>query len=180
VVEKTKNAFKQLAPKFARQIGEARVADANIAAEQLMENDLAFIDTPYSGEHYSRFYHVLETIAVGKCGQVFGVGRYPSSELRPRSRFSLRSESEDALDELLETIASRGAKAILTFPDHECSNGLSGELVNEIAAEHFRVKERFVESDFSTMGGTGTSDDNETGRKPRQQANELILVLKPK
>jgi transketolase C-terminal domain/subunit len=84
------------------------------------------------------------------------------------------------LDELLETIATRGAKAILTFPDHECSNGLSGELVTEIASEHFRVKERFVESSFSTMGGTGTSGKDETGRNPRQQANELILVLKPK
>jgi adenine-specific DNA-methyltransferase len=179
VVAKTKMAFEELSGQFAKQVGSALVGNANEAADQLAECDLAFIDPPYSGEHYSRFYHVLETIAVGVCGEVFGVGRYPSADLRPRSDFSLKSQSEDALDDLLETIASRGAKAILTFPDHECSNGLSGDLVTEIAAEHFYVKERFVESSFSTMGGTGIGNNAST-RHPRQQVNELILVLKPK
>jgi adenine-specific DNA-methyltransferase len=179
IADRTKKAFEEISGRYAKEIGGAEVRDANEAAAMLREGDLAFIDTPYSGEHYSRFYHVLETIVNGECGEVSGTGRYPSQELRPRSKFSLRTQSVEALDNLLETISSRGAKAILTFPDHDCSNGLSGELVREIALEYFHVQEKTVQSDFSTMGGTRT-DDDEIGREPRQSAEELMLILKPK
>ncbi len=180
IVSKTRSAFEVLAGQFAQQIGEANVGDANQAATQLQESDVAFIDPPYSGVHYSRFYHVLETIAHGDCGEVTGVGRYPARALRPRSKYSVCSESAEALDDLLETVASRGARAVLTFPDHDCSNGLGGDSVREIAADHFRIRERQVRSKFSTLGGTGEDGDNESGRAARQHANEMILVLEPK
>lgn len=180
IVEKTRAAFEILADQFAKQRGQAKVGDANVAAAQLREGDLAFIDPPYSGVHYSRFYHVLETIAHGTCGEVTGVGRYPDRAFRPRSNYSVSSESTEALEDLLGTVASRGARAILTFPDHDCSNGLGGDSVREIASDHFRVRERQVESKFSTLGGTGDNGDKEGGRAARQHANELMLVLEPR
>lgn len=180
IIKKTKSAFELLASLSAKRPGEAKVDDANQAAQRLHEGDLVFIDPPYSGVHYSRFYHVLETIARGRCGQVTGVGRYPAREFRPRSKFSVSTESAEALDDLLKTIASKGANAILTFPDHDCSNGLSGNSVREIAAKHFRVRERQVASKFSTLGGTGDDRNNEAGRSARKHAQELMLVLKPK
>jgi adenine-specific DNA-methyltransferase len=180
VVAKTKSAFESLASQFARTQGEASVADANEAAVQLKEGDLAFIDPPYSGVHYSRFYHVLETIAQGQCGTVSGVGRYPTASRRPRSKYSVSSESKEALDNLLATVASCGARAIMTFPDHDCSNGLSGDAVREIASKHFRVRVNQVESKFSTLGGTGDDRDDEGGRSARQKAHELMLVLQPR
>jgi adenine-specific DNA methylase len=180
IAERTKKAFEEISERFAKEIGAAQVCNANEAAGQLRKGDLAFIDTPYSGEHYSRFYHVLETIVNGECGEVSGVGRYPARNLRPRSKFSLKTESNAALDNLLETIAEQEAKAILTFPDHECSNGLSGEAVREIALKHFNVFEYSVDSDFSTLGGTRIEGGDEVGRNPRRQAKELMLVLKPK
>lgn len=180
IVEKTKAAFELLASQFAQRPGKAKVADANQAARSLQERDLVFIDPPYSGVHYSRFYHVLETIAQGSCGPVTGVGRYPACELRPRSRYSVKSESAEALGDLLETVAFHGARAVLTFPDHNCSNGLSGKSVHEIAAKHFWVRKQQVDSKFSTLGGTGDHRGNEAGRSPRKHAQELILVLKPR
>jgi adenine-specific DNA methylase len=180
IVAKTRSAFEALAAQFAQKRGEAQVADANQAALQLQEGDLAFLDPPYSGVHYSRFYHVLETIARGTCGEVTGVGRYPAPALRPRSKYSVGSESAEALNGLLDTVASRGARAILTFPDHECSNGLGGDSVRKIAANHFRVRESHVKSRFSTLGGTGVAGDNEDHRAARQHAKELMLVLEPK
>jgi hypothetical protein len=123
---------------------------------------------------------VLETIARGGCDQVSGVGRYPARELRPRSKYSLKTESPEALDSLLETIAFRGANAILTFPDHNCSNGLSGKSVRKIASRHFRVHEQLVESKFSTLGGSGGACDDESGRAARQHAKELMFVLRPR
>lgn len=178
---RTRSSFEILANQCAQCIGSSRVADANAAAEELVEGDLVFLDPPYSGVHYSRFYHVLETIAQGWCGEVSGVGRYPAPVLRPRSSYSVTSESTAALDDLLETISLRGARAILTFPDHECSNGLSGDSVREISNRYFRVREKIVKSRFSTMGGTGNAQRNGEGlRSARHQADELILVLNPK
>lgn len=103
---------------------------------------------------------------------------YPDTKLRPKSKFSLISESTFALDDLLRTVSSRGARAILTFPDHECSNGLSGDSVREIASKHFTVREKRVDSKFSTLGGTSDkARKQEAGRSARQAAKELMLVL---
>jgi adenine-specific DNA-methyltransferase len=178
ITELTKSSFADLSNVFAQRKGSVRTADANEAAKSIREGDLVFIDPPYSGVQYSRFYHVLESIERGDPGLVSGTGRYPDRRLRPRSRYSLKRESREALSELLGKIASKGAKAIVTFPAHKCSNGLSGNIVQELARQHFRVRVITVRSKFSTLGGT--SDDPEKGRKARQSATELILCLNPK
>lgn len=180
IVERTRACFVALSERYAKKTGSARVEDANRAAKRLKDGDLVFIDPPYSGVQYSRFYHVLETIARGTCGEVFGVGRYPAIEYRPSSQYSWKGQSAQILEDLLETVSLNGAVAILTFPDHVCSNGLSGEIIREIAEEYFTVKEKVVESKFSTLGGTGKFSKTGTKRAARQNANELILLLKPK
>jgi adenine-specific DNA methylase len=156
------------------------IADANRAATTVRNGDLVFVDPPYSQAQYSRFYHVLETIAVGHCGPVSGAGRYPLAELRPHSRYSLVSESPDVLEELLGTIASRGARVILTFPNHECSNGLSGETVREIANDHFFVKAGQLDSNFSTLGGRSGQHKVVADRSARHATEELMLLLEPR
>ena len=65
----------------------------------------------------------------------------------------MKGEAVEALDDLLATIADRGGKAIVTFPDHECSNGLSGETIVDMSAEYFRINIKEVDSKFSTLGG---------------------------
>lgn len=181
VIQRTKDSLISTSHLFAKQIGASFVGDAIKLAAGLEKGDLVFIDPPYSAVQYSRFYHVLETIAQGHCGEVTGIGRYPGTHLRPRSRFSLKTESREALDELLKEISSRGARAILTFPDHRCSNGLSGDSVRQIASKYFRLYEQSVASKFSTLGGTGIdTDDPVASRAARHHANELILLLAPK
>jgi adenine-specific DNA methylase len=180
IVNCTKAAFISLANHYAMKRGTAVVADANKVANRLQEGDLVFIDPPYSGVHYSRFYHVLETIAHGNCGEVTGKGRYPDKKHRPVSKYSLKKESKKALDDLLHKISKKKANAILTFPDYECSNGLSGDIVRKTARKYFDVEKHSVESKFSTLGGRGDGKKDEAGRDARRKANELILVLKAK
>jgi adenine-specific DNA-methyltransferase len=180
ITENVLQALKDISEKFALKIGTAKVSDANISAANLKVGDLVFIDPPYSGVHYSRFYHVLETIARGKCGKVSGVGRYPVPKQRPRSKYSVMTESTPTFKNLLKKVSEKGARAIVTFPDHECSNGLSGETVRKIAKEFFSVEERVVKSKFSTLGGTKKGQKNGNGRAARQHAKELILILSPK
>lgn len=180
VREMTKIALEGLAQRFARKAGYASVADANSAALDVQEGDLVFVDPPYSSVQYSRFYHVLETIAAGSCGPVHGAGRYPCPKRRPNSRYSLVTESPDALEELLSTIASLGGRAILTFPDHECSNGLSGDTVKEFAREHFIVRAGQLDTNFSSLGGRSGAKHAVADRSARHAAQELMLVLEPR
>jgi hypothetical protein len=91
----------------------------------------------------------------------------------------MKGEAVEALDDLLATIAARGAKAIVTFPDHECSNGLSGETIVDMSAEYFRIRIKEVDSRFSTLGGK-VLPAGKAGRGGRQYRSELILVLDPK
>jgi adenine-specific DNA methylase len=162
-----------LAPLHAKVKGEARKSDALDMAAQLKEGDLVFLDPPYSGVHYSRFYHVLETLASGQRVTVSGTGRYPPSEERPRSDYSIISKSEAALKQLLATLAETGCSVIITFPAGEASNGLSGDTVVEVAAQYFSIKTMKVSSRFSTLGG------NLSNRDARLNAEELILTLRP-
>ncbi|MGO7339839.1 DNA adenine methylase [Rhizobium johnstonii] len=174
-----RRSFLELCSVKANVAGLATVRDANHAASDLMPDDLVFIDPPYSDVHYSRFYHVLETVALGECGVVTGVGRYPDPSRRPKSRYSLKGQSASALEELLSSIAQAGATGILTFPDHACSNGLSGEQVRELSRKHFVVDDLYVNSVFSTLGGHSLQREADKSRQARQAASEMMLVLRP-
>ncbi len=162
-----------IAPRSARRQGRAHCMNALDLAQTAQPGDLAFLDPPYSGVHYSRFYHVLESVARGNVGEVSGVGRYPEKSDRPTSSFSMRSASKTALNDLLKVLAERRANVIITFPSGAASNGLSGDDVKSLAANHFRIEEEKVSSRFSTMGG------DLKHRAARHQAYELILTLSP-
>jgi adenine-specific DNA-methyltransferase len=169
-----RKALSALGPIIARKKGKASVSDAVEVARTLQDTDLVFVDPPYSGVHYSRFYHVLETIARGTCGPVSGIGRYPPPSERPTSSFSRKGEAEAALEMLLTRLSNSGCTVILTFPAKMCSNGLSGELVLEHARRSFKVIQKTVKTRFSTLGG------NNSHRDARQLTSEMILLLRPK
>ena len=84
------------------------------------------------------------------------------------------SKSKLAIDDLLKKISEKKASAILTFPVHEFSNGISGSIVKEIALNYFKVSHEIIKGKFSTMGG------NNDSRPARHASEELVLVLKQK
>jgi adenine-specific DNA-methyltransferase len=172
--EEASAALGDLAERHAVTRGRAFVGDAVDVAKRLRESDLVVLDPPYSAVQYSRFYHVLETIAKGRVGIVEGAGRYPSQSERPHSKFSLRRQSEEALRSLLRSLASKGCSVVLTFPEGQASNGLSGRRVQELAELYFNVVSAKVSMRFSTLGG------NNALRPARQEAHELIVTLCPK
>ncbi len=106
--ELTRLYLAEITPRHAKQKGSTMTCAAENLISGLRSSDLVFIDPPYSGVQYSRFYHVLETMARGSCGPVSGVGRYPSLTERPQSDFSNSGTSQLALSNLLEKIAGQG------------------------------------------------------------------------
>lgn len=163
--------IKDIGPRHATKKGQAHCMDAAELAKSAKQGDLAFLDPPYSGVHYSRFYHVLESVAQGVVGPVEGVGRYPHQDQRPSSEFSMSSRSRAAFDRLLAILAERKASVIITFPAGKASNGLAGDDVKALAASHFNIEEEKVSSRFSTLGG------DMKHRAARKDAFELILKL---
>jgi adenine-specific DNA methylase len=169
-----KQALYDICPRHARKPGIAYVGDALDVASGLSNQDLVFVDPPYSGVQYSRFYHVLETIAKGECGAVTGVGRYPSIAERPQSPFSNKGQSKQALTTLLENLSQSGCTVIFTFPNNECSNGLSGDDIMKNAKTMFKIDKQIIKGRFSTLGG------NNNIRDARKESSELILLMHPR
>lgn len=173
-LRKIEEWLSNMANRHARRVGRARVSDALTQAKHLTPNDLVIVDPPYSAVQYSRFYHVLETVARQECPSVDGVGRYPPPTDRPSSMFSLKTQSERATSQLLGTLADAGSQVLLTFPAGESSNGLSGGRIVQLAQERFQVSAKTVLGRFSTLGG------NNAVRASRQASAELILGLTPR
>jgi adenine-specific DNA-methyltransferase len=173
-IDVMRRGLARLSPLFARRRGSAVIKDAIETARSCTSGDLVFLDPPYSSVHYSRFYHVLESIATGWRGSVYGTGRYPHPTLRPQSEFSVRSTAFDAMGELLDVLAERRSRLVITYPVHECSNGLSAALIEKLGAKHFSIARHPFSGQFSTLGG-----DN-AHRSARQDATEAVLVFRPK
>jgi 16S rRNA G966 N2-methylase RsmD len=164
-----------IASQSARRKGSAIVADAiDVARSDITCGDVVFIDPPYSAAQYSRFYHVLETIARGSVAAVAGVGRYPPPQDRPKSRFSLKTESRSAFSALLDSLRETQCRVLMTFPQSRASNGLSGEEIVATARDRYEVDVVSVVARHSTLGG------NNDGRASRRQSRELIMAMQPR
>lgn len=175
VLQAVSEVFPMIAARKANVRGDAVIGDAkDIAESVVVEGDLVFVDPPYSAAQYSRFYHVLETVAQGSCGTVSGEGRYPPPSERPRSLYSLRSRAPQALAELLDALGRTGCEVVMTFPQQQCSNGLSGEAVIDLAKQWFEVDVSSVVMRHSTLGG------NNLQRAARRSSRELIMAMAPK
>lgn len=175
VLTECQKQVEMLAKRHARTMGRAVSADASEIVSELEAGDLVFCDPPYSAVQYSRFYHVLEGIAQGGWPEVSGAGRSPDREFRESSDFSMKSQATVAMTELLAKLRERSCRVIITFPDAEASNGLSGKDIVDIASSQWRVTEQYVDSVHSTLGGSA----NGGTRGGRRVLQEAVLLLEP-
>ena len=179
--EATGKALDELAAKFAKRAGRAVVSEATKYVNNLRQGDLVFLDPPYSSVQYSRFYHVLETITTGSMSAAQGRGRYPPESERPASKFSMPAQSKDAMELLLRRLARKQCRVIVTFPEYEASNGLSGTWIAKKAKEWFRAHSHPVGIKHSTLGGKQVEAETDAdGRPPTMARTELILTLTPR
>lgn len=172
----TRKALKAIAPRHANVVGMALAAPAEMVVPKLVDGDVVFCDPPYSAVQYSRFYHVLEGIARGGWDQVTGKGRAPDRSKREVSAFSLKSKASAAMKGLLQELGDRGCRVVITFPDANASNGLSGNDIIMLAYENWNVESHYVDSVHSTLGGASGTE----GRGGRRRLKEAVIVLTPK
>lgn len=168
------SSVKDIAGRSASASGRGVVGDFTRTISHLKAGDLVFADPPYSGVHYSRFYHVLETITRGAEFEPEGRGRYPALVDRPSSSFSKKSEAYAAAGKLLDCCAEKQLRLVLTFPTSDASNGLKASDFVEMATPLYsEIQIEEVSTDFSTLGG------NKKHRAARRVCGESIITFLP-
>lgn len=87
----------------------------------LPERSLVYADPPYSAVHYSRFYHVLETLVRYDNPRLEYKGRY--REDRYQSPFDQKGNVAKAFEDLFNSISDKQCDLVLSYSD----NGLLSE-----------------------------------------------------
>jgi len=133
--------------------------------------DLVYADPPYSSVHYSRFYHVLETLVRYDYPESKYIGRYRGD--RHQSGFCQKSNVEKEFRYLLQSLSRRKKTLIISYPD----TGLMPlsqlvSLCQEYYLEPYRaIKESREKYVHSTLGG-------KAGDARRNVTEALIVCTK--
>jgi adenine-specific DNA-methyltransferase len=133
---------------------------------------VVYADPPYSKDHYSRYYHVLDTLVRYDYPPAVGMGRYrPDRFVTP---FSLKTRVVEAFDRLARGVAATESVLILSYP----SNGLltacdDGDIAATLG-RHFGSVDLVLRQStiHSTLGARHGSSGNEV--------EELIYLASPR
>jgi hypothetical protein len=98
-------------------------------ADPPFKPSVVYADPPYTRDHYSRFYHSLETIALGDDptitmsnlggGGVHSRGGYRAG--RHQSPFCIKSEAPAAFSALFASVAELGVPLVLSYSGYDVS-----------------------------------------------------------
>jgi len=129
-------------------------ADALSLGQELdelnIESAVIYADPPYSTDHYSRYYHVLETLYLYDFPTAEGAGRYRPD--RFPTPFSIKTKVEKAMTEFCEEIAEREFTLVLSYPSNGLLNKTCNIDITEFLAQHFDKVE--IRADLSTRHST--------------------------
>jgi adenine-specific DNA-methyltransferase len=132
---------------------------------------IIYADPPYSEAQYSRYYHVLESLAVYDYPTVKSKGRYRGD--RFTTPFSLRSSVREAFFNLVRNSARLEADLVISYPSNGLLFQVGGNLWSILCDYYERVNIIKIDHKHSTLGGRHgymTSDVEElifVAKKPR-------------
>ena len=97
------------------------------------ERTLVYADPPYCFVHYSRFYHVLETLVRYDYPEVKFKGRYRTD--RYQSDYCIKTEVSDAFKEMFRGIRNKHCDLILSYTNSETNTILFEDLLKACCEE---------------------------------------------
>ena len=154
---------------------------------QSFDAHVVYADPPYTRDHYSRFYHVLETLALrddpeistntahGKTEASRGVYRQD----RHQSPFCIRSEAPGAFNGLFQRVSQRGVPLVLSYSPYASEKNAHPRVmtmrdVTELAKRHFKYV------DVSSVGAFSHSRLNRSDlNKDISYEAEYLLTCQP-
>jgi adenine-specific DNA-methyltransferase len=170
---------------YAQLAGAARPATALRADYRAFlaghpgEIAAVYADPPYTRDHYSRFYHVLETMALGDAPEISTVkigGRTALSrglyrQDRHQSPFCIRSQAPSAFEELFSRSRRFDAPVIVSYSTYSSGTAARPQPrllripdIADIASEHFdqvttRSAGTLSHSKFNARRFNGTAEE---------------------
>ena len=138
---------------------------------KMKDVSVTYIDPPYTIDHYSRFYHILNTLVLYDYPEKTGKGQY--REGRYQSNFCIKSKAKKELDTLVSKISKLGSKIIMSYSDSYRSILKSDEII-EIFKKYYQENSvnTPIKIEYSYSG---------FGRSSFNRANELLFIAtKPK
>ena len=163
-------------------------ADYIYALENLdADTSVIYADPPYTRYHYSRYYHVLETISLRDTPQLTTVQKNGIETLskgiyradRILSDFSVISKAPKAFEELFSSISVRGIPLILSYspqgnPASSTPRSISIEQITKISQKYFNQLE------ISTVRDIKHSKLNKKSTHLEVNENaEILFLMKP-
>jgi adenine-specific DNA-methyltransferase len=111
-----------------------------------------YADPPYTNDHYSRYYHVYETLVRYDYPESVGIGRYRPD--RFRSTFSLRTQVASQIDELIRSCSLIGAELVLSYPEEGLLKNSKATIASLLLKHYSRYEAHEIEHFHSSLGGS--------------------------
>lgn len=92
------------------------------------EKTLVYADPPYCFVHYSRFYHIMETVVRYDYPKVRYKGRYRTD--RYQSEYCIKTQVENAFSQMFEGIRIKKSDMILSYTNSETNTIEFSKLLN--------------------------------------------------
>jgi adenine-specific DNA methylase len=148
---------------------------------------VVYADPPYTRYHYSRYYHVLETICLRdnpKISKTFINGKVNVSrgiyrEDRHQSPFSIKSQSTEAFDTLFKKVSCLDSALVLSYSPYDETKKVTPRVhsisyLEEMARKYFASVEVISVGQFSHSKLNHSSKNFETS----YDAERLIVCQK--
>lgn len=119
-----------------------------IESSEFRDVKVVYVDPPYTGEQYSRFYHVLETVCRYDSPQLEFKGLYRKD--RYMSNLSMRKKAFDEFDSLLKALSEKGKKVVLSYSTKGLLKEYEMEFLFKKYFSNYRVKK--TQYNHSTQG----------------------------
>ena len=120
---------------------------------KMLHDDIrtVYADPPYTRDHYSRFYHVLETIARGDAPELATINVHGSTQVsnglyredRHQSPFCIRSKAPLAFEAMFKELSSAQRNLLLSYSPYDETKKTHPRVVTmkqlvSLAKQHFR------------------------------------------
>ncbi|MBO6900648.1 MAG: DNA adenine methylase [Rhizobiaceae bacterium] len=148
--------------------------DTDVAKENIGAAKLVYLDPPYGREHYSRFYHVLEDIAVGQFAPVDNMKSRMRSG-RFQSPYSIRSQAPRAFTEVLDICSAADVPVAVSYVDESRGSAVENRIVT-IDFLRALISERYQRLIEIPMMRKNYSQMNKLSKPDGRIGTEVLLV----
>lgn len=180
IVQAFRSAARRLDDTVQTPGHEAICADVLTVREKLIaaRPALIYADPPYTAQQYSRFYHVLETLATYQVPRLQlvrgGVTRGVYGEDRFKSQFCSRTTAPNAFRELIDIAHSSGATLAVSYSINRSGAGNARMISLEGLLELCQSRYRRVEA--QTLEHVYRQFNSRTNSRADRSDPELLIV----